>query len=109
VLLHLRDPIRVYENCARLADTIVVTDLCYPELPDDRPAMHWFSGTEMPSLDTWWKFSPQFFVRVAEVMGFTRNVVTRHEQMWAVDGPLRPAPMYTVVSSARRTPRARGA
>ena len=80
VLLHMRDPLRVVENCARLADTVIVTDLHHPDVPDDSPVMKWLSTPEAPSLDTWWEISPQLFVRFGEVLGFTSNVVTFHEQ-----------------------------
>ena len=61
------------ENCARLADTVIVTDLHHPDVPDDSPVMKWLSTPEAPSLDTWWKFSPQLFVRFGEVLGFQRR------------------------------------
>ena len=100
VLLHMRDPMRVVENCARLADTVIVTDLHHPDVPDDSPVMKWLSTADAPSLDTWWKFSPQLFVRFGEVLGFTSNVVNFHEQKLTLEPP-RPAAMFTVVSTGR--------
>lgn len=100
VLLHVRDPLRVVENCARLSDTLVVTDPHYTDLADDVPIAAWFSAKGQPFPDIWWRFSPQLFVRFAEVMGFDYNAVTFHEQRTVdYEGPSRPAPMFTVVSS----------
>ncbi len=101
VLLHVRDPLRVVENCARLSDSLVVTDLSHPDVPEDAPVMQWLSTPEAPSLDTWWKFSPQLFVRFGEVLGFTNNVVTRHEQALTLEGQSRSAAMFSVVSTGR--------
>ena len=63
--------------------------------------MQWLSTPEAPSLDTWWKFSPQLFVRFGEVLGFTNNVVTRHEQALTLEGQSRSAAMFSVVSTGR--------
>ncbi len=104
VLLHVRDPLRVVENCARLSDSLVVTDLHHADVPDDVPMLKWLSTPDSPSLDTWWKFSPQLFVRFGEVLGFTNNVVTYHDQTLTLDGPSRSTPMFTVVSTGRPSP-----
>jgi SAM-dependent methyltransferase len=99
VLLHVRDPLRVVEECARLADTLVITDVHYEDLPDDKPYMSWFSTKENPVPHVWWKFSPGLFVRFAEVLGFTENTVSSHEQVWVADGPPRSGALFTVVST----------
>jgi hypothetical protein len=99
VLLHVRDPLRVVEGCARLADSLVVTDVRHADLPDDQPLMSWFSTPENPVLHVWWKFSPQFFVRFAQMLGFTDNVVTFHEQLYVAEEQPRQGSFFTVVSS----------
>jgi SAM-dependent methyltransferase len=99
VLLHVRDPLRVVEQCARLADNLVITDVRYPEVPDDQPYMKWFSTEETSVPHVWWKLSPQLFVRFAEVLGFTASTVSFHEQLYLVDGPPRPGSFFTVVST----------
>jgi SAM-dependent methyltransferase len=99
VLLHVRDPLRVVEQCARLADNLIVTDLHYPDMPDNLPYMSWFSTKETPVPHVWWKFSPQIFVRFAEVLGRNTSTVTRHEQIYVADGPPRNASLFTVVST----------
>jgi SAM-dependent methyltransferase len=109
VLLHVRDPLRVVEGCAQLADNLVITDVMHPEIPIDWPMMSWFSTPEAPAPHVWWKFSPQLFVRFAEVLGFTENTVSFHEQLYCADGPARPGSLFTVVSTNRQTPRSSGA
>jgi hypothetical protein len=84
VLLHVRDPLRVVEGCTRLADSLVITDMHYPEIPQDAAYM---------------KFSPHLFVRFGEVLGFTSNTVSYSEQLYIADGTPRPGPLFTVVST----------
>jgi SAM-dependent methyltransferase len=98
VLLHVRDPLRVVEQCARLADNLIITEMHFDDVPDDKPYMSWFSTKEFPVTHVWFKFSPQIFVRFAEVLGFDDNTVTFHEQLYVEDEPHRRAMMFTVVS-----------
>ncbi len=49
VLLHVRQPLRVVEGCARLADNLVITDAHYPDVPDDQQYMGWFSTKDRPA------------------------------------------------------------
>jgi SAM-dependent methyltransferase len=99
VLLHVRDPLRVVEQCARLADNLVITDVHHEDIPDDKAYMEWFSTKDYPAPHVWFKFSPQIFVRFAEVLGFDESTVTFHEQLYVADGPPRPGLMFTVVST----------
>jgi O-methyltransferase len=100
VLLHLRDPLRVIEGCARLADSLVITEARHWDIPEDKPYMGFFSTEESPVPHVWWKISPQLLVRFGEVLGFSHNVVSFHDQLYIADGdPPRPAPLYTVVST----------
>ncbi len=98
LLLHVRDPLKVLQECAKLADNLVIADMQYPEVPLDEPIMSWFSTKEAHVPHVWWKFSPQLFVRFAEVLGFTECTVSLHEQLYVAEGPPRPAAMFTVVA-----------
>jgi SAM-dependent methyltransferase len=103
VLLHVRDPLRIVEECARLADNLVITELHYADIPDDKPYMSLLSTKEQPVPHVWWKFSPQTFVRFAEVLGFSENTVSFHEQVYVADfylgdGPVRTGSLFSVVS-----------
>jgi SAM-dependent methyltransferase len=104
VLLHVRDPLRVVEQCARLADNLIITDVHHEDIPDDKAYMEWFSTKEYTAPHVWFKFSPYLFVRFAEVLGFDESTVTFHDQLYTADGPPRPGLMFTVVST-RATPR----
>jgi hypothetical protein len=89
----------VVEQCARLADNLVITDAHYPDIPDDKPYMSWFSAKEEPVPHVWWKLGPQLFVRFAEVLGFSESTVSFHDQIYVADGPPRPGSFFTVVST----------
>ncbi len=71
----------------------------FDDVPDDKPYMSWFSTRESPAAHVRFKFSPQIFVRFAEVLGFDESIVTFHEQLYVADGSPRLAPMFTVVST----------
>jgi hypothetical protein len=77
----------------------VITDLHYPDMPDDKPYMSWFSTKEAPVPHVWWRFSPGIFVRFAEVLGFTESRVSFSEQVYVADGPPRSGSLFTVVST----------
>jgi hypothetical protein len=109
VLLHVRDPLHVVESCARLSTTLVVTDMRWGDLPDDQPVMAWFSQPGSPSPDIWWRFSPQLFVRFAEVMDMESTVSFLQALFTADDNPrqgdssrLHPAERLTVTPVRRR-------
>lgn len=103
LLLHVRDPLKVVHECAKLAENLVIADMQYPEVPLNQPIMQWFSTKEAQVPHVWWKFSPQLFVRFAEVLGFAESTVSFHEQLYVADGPPRPAAMFTVVSMRHPT------
>jgi SAM-dependent methyltransferase len=98
VLLHVRDPLGVVQNCARLADALVITEPHHPYIPDDRPVMEWFAEPGSPTPDIWWRFSPNMIQRYVEAMGRTSHTTTFYETAAFVDGAKRPAPMFTVVA-----------
>ncbi len=104
VLLHVRDPLRVVEQCARLAQNLIITDVHHEDMPDDKAYMEWFSTKQHPAPHVWFKFSPYVFVRFAEVLGFDGSTVTFHEQQYVADGPPRPGLMFTVVSTRGAAP-----
>jgi SAM-dependent methyltransferase len=101
VLLHVREPLRVVEECARLADSLVITDVHHWDTPggDDYPYMGLFSTREQPVLHVWWKFCPQIFVRFGEILGFTKNTVSFHNQLYVAEGAPTPGSLFTVVST----------
>ena len=97
VLLHLREPLRVIEACAALADTVVVTDLYEPDL-DGPPLARFYPSPESTQWDTWWRFSPQFFSQSLAVLGHEEVTIDRHEQTFLHEGASYRIPLFTVVA-----------
>jgi SAM-dependent methyltransferase len=97
VLLHVRDPLGVVAQCARISDRIVIADVHVPEL-DGQPVQQLFATRELPQWHTWWRFSPDLFVQFLQVMGFGRSAVTFHVQTHVNDGVEYPVAMMTIVA-----------
>jgi O-methyltransferase len=79
VLLHCRDPLRIVEQCGKMARSLIITDMFHPDL----------EGTSVCRLapapqnflwHTWWHFSTQFFTQFLAVMGFTTTANLTHQQ-----------------------------
>jgi SAM-dependent methyltransferase len=98
VLLHTRDPLQVIEGCARHADTLVVTEMRFPEL-EGSPVARLYPTPASSQWDTWWSFSPDMLVQYLGVLGFSECVVTDHEQMHVYPGGHSQMPMFTIVAS----------
>jgi O-methyltransferase len=97
VLLHTRDPLRILENCARLADRLVITELHVSELAGG-PVAQLYPSAESTQWDTWWSFSPDLVVRFLEVLGFGDVTVTYHDQRYVNAGGEMSIPLFTVVA-----------
>ena len=70
VLIHCRDPLRIVEQCGKMARLLIITDLFHPDL--EGTAVCRLAPTPQNFLrDTWWQFSTQFFTQFLAVMGFT--------------------------------------
>jgi len=80
VLLHCKDPLRIVEECARLARETVVVVEPYDARLGPGPCMSFLPSSNLHAWDTWWSFSPALFVRVLGSMGFTRSTVHFHSQ-----------------------------
>jgi SAM-dependent methyltransferase len=97
VLLHVRDPLGVVAQCARLSDRLVITDMHVPEL-DGRPIQQLVPAVDAPHWDTWWRFSPELFEQFLAVLGFATTSLTFHEQLHLNDGAEYPMAMMTLVA-----------
>ena len=97
VLLHVRDPMLVLEQVARLAESIVVVDLHAPELGEG-PVMRFEPAPDSGNWDTWWRMTPQFVVQALGVLGLDDATVGFHEQRHVAEGGDYPMPMFTVVA-----------
>src|SRR5262249_17013120 len=70
VLLHCRDPLRITEQCAKRANTLVIADKFYPDL-EGAPVCRLAPTAENFIWHTWWHFSTHLFTQFLAVMGFT--------------------------------------
>jgi O-methyltransferase len=79
VLLHCRDPLRIVEQCARRAKSLIIVDKFHPDL-EGAPVCRLAPTPENFVWHTWWHFSTQFFTQFLAIMGFTTSKPTTHEQ-----------------------------
>jgi O-methyltransferase len=100
VLLHLRDPLRAVEQCARVADCVVVSDIHTPELDGAPVARLEPTPGDSDNWHTWWHISPQLLVRFLGVLGFEQSTTTHHEQRHVgPDGRAFPMRLFTIVAT----------
>ena len=92
VLLHCRDPLRIIEQCGKIARTLIIVDMFHPEL-EGTPVCRLAPTPEIFLWHTWWNFSTQFFTQFLAVMGFTTSEILRHIQHHRG----RPYTLFTVV------------
>ena len=96
MLLHNKNPLRIIENVARLTrEEIIIVE---PVRERQFSSVEFLPTGEQPWWDTWWGFTPRFFVNVLRSMGFNECTVTHHTQI-CFD---KPQELFTVV--ARRQP-----
>jgi O-methyltransferase len=79
VLLHCRDPLRIVEQCAKRAKSLIIVDKFHPDLED--AAVCRLAPTPDNFLwHTWWHFSTQFFTQFLAVMGFATTEISTNQQ-----------------------------
>jgi O-methyltransferase len=96
VLLHCRDPLRIVEQCGKIARTVIITDMFHQDL-EGAPVCRLAPNPQNFLWHTWWHFSTQFFTQFLAVMGFATSEILRHQQ------PHRGKPytLFTVVGRRR--------
>jgi O-methyltransferase len=100
VLVHCSSPARMIASVAGLGVTeMIISEVHNPALGDE-PICRLVPSGENSTIDSWWHFSPAFFCRYFEVLGFGTVTVTHHRQLYSVTGQL--ADMFTVVGSGRK-------
>ena len=101
LLLHVRDPLRVVEGCAGLADNLVITDVHQPQSsPQDRSrCMSWFSTNEEPAAPCIGGSSALScsFDLPRCLVDYHETNVTYHEQSYVAEGTPRPGSVFTGV------------
>jgi glycosyltransferase involved in cell wall biosynthesis len=95
VLLHCRRPFDMLQSVARRTRrTLIVTDL-YDATLGPRALAELQPHRGVDQVDTWWQFTPQFFVSALGLLGFTQvRVSTHHQRQPSMD---RMVPLFTVV------------
>ena len=95
VLLHCRRPFDLLQSvAARTRRTVIVTEMYDPAL-GPRALAELLPHRGVEQVDTWWQFTPQFFVSALGLMGFTQARVSTHQQHQPAHQ--RHVPMFTVV------------
>jgi hypothetical protein len=84
LLLHTRAPLQIVEQCAIRADTLIITDLLYPDI-EGTPVCRLHPTAENRDWGTWWEFSSTFFVQFLGVLGYSKTTVTTHTQPFRVN------------------------
>ena len=79
VLLHCRDPLRIVEQCSKMARSLIITDMFHPDL-EGTPVCSLAPAPQNFLWHTWWHFSTQFFIQFLAVMGFTTTQTSTHRQ-----------------------------
>lgn len=95
LLLHCRRPFDMLQSVAsRTQQAMVVTELHNPSM-GDAPLCMLMPHVGVAQVDTWWQFTPQFFVSVLGLLGFTECKVIYHTQKQPAED--REVSMFTVV------------
>jgi SAM-dependent methyltransferase len=79
VLLHCRDPLRIVEQCGKMAKSLIIADKFHPDL-EGAPTCRLAPTPQNFLWHTWWHFSTQFFTQFLAVMGFTTTQTSTHQQ-----------------------------
>src|SRR5215204_721174 len=98
MLLHNKSPLLIVENCARVTSEAIIIVEPIRKLHFAQSPLEFVPNGKALSWDTWWGFTPKFFVDVLSSLGFKYPAVTRHSQICFG----KPQDMITVV--ARREP-----
>ena len=97
ILLHCSSPVRMIESVSRrVKNTMIICDLYHEDLGDG-PICSLVPTKDNDTIDTWWRFTPAFFVDYLGVLGFVHSRVVRHRQLH-VPGDIW-LEMFTVVAS----------
>ena len=97
ILLHCSSPVRMIEAASRrVRNTIIVCDMYHDDL-GIAPICSLVPTKDNSIIDTWWRFSPEFFVNYLAVLGFASSRVVRHRQLFVPTNTWYE--MFTVVAS----------
>jgi len=74
VLLHCHDPLGIVTQCAKMARSLIITDMFHPDL-EGAPICRLAPTPQNFLWDTWWHFSTQFFTQFLAVVRFDTSEV----------------------------------
>jgi SAM-dependent methyltransferase len=94
VLLHVHSPLEVIAQCARRADTLVITDMLFKNL-EGRPVMELIPTHDNFAWGHWWRFSSDLIIQFVRVLGYHNITLTTHDNWHTTLGD---APFFTVVA-----------
>jgi O-methyltransferase len=96
VLLHVHSPLQVIAQCARRADTLVITDMFHPHL-ESRPVIELMPTAENFQWGNWWRFSTDVIIQFLRVLDYSDVALSRHNQRYE---PTKQddVPFFTVVA-----------
>lgn len=94
VLLHTHSPLRIIEQCAQRADTLIIVDMLRPRL-EGLPLSRLVPTAANRQWDVWWQFSSDFLIQFCEVLGFGNIQTTTHVQSYQG----KPQRLFTIVAA----------
>jgi hypothetical protein len=94
VLLHCHSPLQIIEQCAKRANSLVITEFYNPDL-EGAPVCQLFPAPEGHDYDTWWFFSTDIIKRFLQVMGFS----SFHVSTYMAENVRGPATVFTLTAS----------
>ncbi len=98
VLLHCERPTRILAECAKRADTLIVTETYRSDL-EGRSVCRLLPGANAQLWDTWWGFSTNFFVRFFGILGFRHVLVKHYKQPSEHPDHKKGMPFFTIIGS----------
>jgi len=97
ILLHCSSPVRMIESVSRrVTNTMIICDT-YREHLGTGPVCSLLPSMDNSTIDTWWLFTPQFFLNYLGVLGFSHSRIVRHRQLMVPTNTWQE--MFTVVAS----------
>lgn len=84
ILLHISSPVKMMESVANLVtDQMIIVERYFKNLSGE-PLCRLVPTAANKSLETWWEFSPEFFVQFLKILGFPHTRVTRHRHIFQI-------------------------
>jgi O-methyltransferase len=98
VLLHCERPTRILAECAKRADTLIITETYRSDL-EGRSVCRLLPGANAQLWDTWWGFSTNFFVRYLDILGLRHVMIKHHKQKSEHPDHNMGVPFFTIIGS----------